>query len=312
MALEITIEAKKIYKYFNIKKKREIIKACDDVSLSIHKGKTVGLVGESGCGKTTVGRILLRLIDPDSGDVFYRGKDLIRMEEKQIRPLRKNFQMIFQDSKSAFHPRMKAYDTLKESLRLHNSLKPKELKETIHELISRVNLSRGILYNFVGNLSGGELKRLDIARVLSIDPEIIIADEPLSLLDISIQSQIVDLLLDVQQRENTSILFISHDLRMVEMLSDTVAVMYRGKIVEKARKSVIRAHPLHPYTRHLWNPQNFNLSVRLPEGGCIYKNSCLLHQQKGFPVLCSKEQPELREHGKDHSVACHFAEQHAG
>ncbi len=283
------------------------ITACDDVSIAVSREKTVGLVGESGCGKTTVGRLLLRLINADSGEVLYRDIRLSAIPEKELRPLRKNFQMIFQDSKSAFNPRMRVFDALRESIRLYEEVKTRELRNMVADIISRVNLSRGILQNFIGNLSGGELKRLDIARALSIHPEYLIADEPLTLLDISIQGQIAQLLMEVQETEEMGVLFISHDLRMVEMLSDTVAVMYRGKIVECASRKDITGKPLHPYTRHLWTPKSSLFFIGFREGGCVYKNRCYLFQKKGFPAVCSERQPELLEHRKGHFAACYFA-----
>jgi ABC-type oligopeptide transport system ATPase subunit len=305
--LESIIEAVNVIKHFTGRKQGQVIKACDDISLSVAKGKTLGLVGESGCGKTTAGRVLIRLLDPDSGSVLYKSTDLVELSPRELRPLRKNFQMIFQDSRATFNPRMRVYDTLKESLRLYSDLKAGEVKDEIKNLTSRVNLHRGLLYHFVGNLSGGELKRLDIARALSIHPEFIIADEPLALLDMSIQSQIVNLLLQVQQEENTAILFISHDLKMVRMLSHTVAVMYRGKIVEYAPKSLITENPLHPYTVYLWNPKSSDFYVQFFESGCVYKNSCRLFHKKGFPLACSEKQPKLLEYERGHFVACHFA-----
>jgi len=301
------VEAEHIYKRFVNRRMKRAADACVDVSLSIGLGKTLGLVGESGCGKTTVGRILLRLIDPDSGSVLFDGKEVTGLKEKQLRPMRKRFQMIFQESSSAFNPRMKVSDALKESLRLYQSFKPTELRKRVDILLSRVNLSRGTADNFIGNLSGGELKRLDIARALSIDPEFIVADEPLALLDMSIQSQIANLLLDIQREKEISLLFISHDLRIVEMLSHTVAVMYMGRILEYARISVIRERPLHPYTRYLWNPQTAGVLAGFPEGGCAYRSRCRLYEENGFPTRCSRETPVLIEKEKGHMVACHFA-----
>jgi len=299
------LQGQHLAKYFYGKGSKII--ACDDVSIKVFHEKTVGLVGESGCGKTTAGRLLLRLINADSGEVLYKNINLSAITEKELRPLRKNFQMIFQDSKSAFNPRMRVFDALRESIRLYEWVRIRELRERIADIISRVNLSKGILQNFIGNLSGGELKRLDIARALTIHPEYLIADEPLTLLDISIQGQIAQLLMEVQQTEGIGILFISHDLRMVEMLSDTVAVMYRGKIIERASRKDITGKPLHPYTRHLWNPKSSLFFIGFREGGCVYKNRCFLFQKKGFPALCSEQQPELLEYRKDHFAACHFA-----
>lgn len=308
--MKVIFEGRRLYKYFSGRKGGTAIKACENVYVSIEKGVTVGLVGESGCGKTTVGRVLLRLINADKGVVYYRGQNLTRLHEKEIRPLRKNFQMIFQDSRSAFNPRMRVFDALKESIRLHHeNMKLREVRDRINGLVDRVNLSRGMLYNFVGNLSGGELKRLDIARVMSIGPEFIIADEPLTLLDTSIQSQMADLLMEYQEREGAAVLFISHDLRMVEMLSRTVLVMYGGRIVELAPKREITGTPLHPYTTHLWNPQSTVSTSLFPEQGCVYMNSCLLYQKKGYPTICSEEAPELVEYREQHHAACHFAGQ---
>ncbi len=301
------LQGRNLTRHFYTKGRK--ITACDDVFITVSSEKTVGLVGESGCGKTTVGRLLLRLIDVDSGEVLYNNINLSAISEKEIRPLRKNFQMIFQDSKSAFNPRMRVFDALRESIKLHEKVKARELRDRVTQIISRVNLSRGILQNFIGNLSGGELKRLDIARALTIHPKYLIADEPLTLLDISIQGQIAQLLMEVQETERIGILFISHDLRMVEMLSDTVAVMYRGKIIERASRKDITGRPLHPYTRNLWNPRSSLFFIGFREGGCVYKNRCFLFKKKEFPAICSEKQPELLEYRKGHFAACHFADE---
>ena len=307
MEQRVLVEAKYLNKRFVNRRAKRATDACVDVSLTIDRGKTLGLVGESGCGKTTVGRIILRLIDPDSGSVLFDGRDVTGMKQKQLRPMRKRFQMIFQGSSSSFNPRMKVSDALKESLRLYQSFRTREIRERASYLLSRVNLSRGTADNFIGNLSGGELKRLAIARALSIEPEFIVADEPLALLDMSIQSQIANLLLDIQHENEISLLFISHDLRMVEMLSHTVAVMYMGRILEYARISVIRERPLHPYTRYLWNPLTAGVLADFPEGGCAYRSRCGLYEESGFPPRCSRETPQLVEKEKGHLVACHYA-----
>jgi ABC-type oligopeptide transport system ATPase subunit len=303
-------EGRRLYKHFAGKKGHPPVRACENVYISIGEGVIVGLVGESGCGKTTVGRLLLRLTEADRGLVYYRGKNLTRLHEKEIRPLRKNFQMIFQDSRSAFNPRMRVIDALKESIRLyHEDLKLREVRERVYELSDLVNLSRGMLHSFVGNLSGGELKRLDIARTISIGPDFIIADEPLTLLDLSIQSQMADLLMTYQEQRNAAILFISHDLRMVEMLSRTVLVMFGGRIIEQASKRNVTTAPLHPYTKHLWDPRSTVSFAQYPESGCVYLNNCLLHQMKGYPNICIEEAPELIEYSDHHFAACHFAGQ---
>ena len=302
------VRAENISKYFLNRKQATIIRSCDNVNLGIPPAKTLGLVGESGCGKTTIARIIMRLIDPDSGEVYFDGENITNLKERDLRPRRKNFQMIFQDSNSAFNPRMRVIDALKESVSLHLGYRGKELKEFIVDYISRVNLHRGLLYNFIGNLSGGEVKRLDILRAIMISPKFIVADEPLSPLDISIQSQIVNLFMEIQQSEGIALMFISHDLRMVRIISHRVAVMYLGKIVEIASKTAIGENPLHPYTKFLWNPEDVEIFMKFSDRGCVYKSSCKLYQQLGFPSLCVEKEPELKEVEKGHFVACHFVE----
>ncbi|RKX95337.1 MAG: oligopeptide ABC transporter ATP-binding protein [Spirochaetes bacterium] len=300
------VRAEGIYKYFYGKKKGYTVKACDNVTIHIPPGKTLGLVGESGCGKTTLGRIILGLIKPDRGEVFFENTKITSFREKELRPMRKNFQMIFQDSRSAFNPRMRVYDALKEAAVLHLDMKVRIIKEYINQLIDRVNLHRGLLYNYIGNLSGGEVKRLDILRAIMISPKFIIADEPLSPLDISMQSQIVNLLMEIQQKKKITMMFISHDLRMVRIISHRVAVMYLGKIVEVASKTVIGENPLHPYTKFLWKPKSTDIVLKFPDKGCVYKRSCELFQKRGFPSVCLEKEPEMREVEKGHWVACHF------
>jgi len=300
------VNAKSIYKYFYGKKGSYLVKACDNIDIDIPSGKTLGLVGESGCGKTTLGKIILGLIKPDKGEVFFEKNRITGLRERELRPMRKNFQMIFQDSRSAFNPRMRVYEALKEAAVLHLNIRGKIIKEYVNQLIDKVNLHRGLLYNYIGNLSGGEVKRLDILRAIMISPKFIIADEPLSPLDISMQSQIVNLFMEIQQNKKITMMFISHDLRMVRIISHRVAVMYLGKIVEMATKSTIGENPLHPYTKFLWEPRSTEIVLKFPDRGCVYKRSCELFQKRGFPSICLEKEPELKEVEKGHFVACHF------
>lgn len=225
--------------------------AVDQFSLEIFRGETVGLVGESGCGKTTVGRLLLRLLEPSSGQILYRNQDLCQISTKEMRTLRKNMQMVFQDPYASLNPRMTILDIVGEGLDIHHLAKGKHRRERVAELLSQVGLNSSHLSRYPHEFSGGQRQRIGIARALAVNPEFVVLDEPISALDVSIQAQVVNLLQELQQRLGLTYLFIAHDLSMIEHVSDRVAVMYRGQLVELAPAKELYQNPRHPYTQAL-------------------------------------------------------------
>lgn len=229
--VKVEVENLKKYFYSGIFRKKEI-KAVDGVSFEIKEGKTLGLVGESGCGKTTVGRTILRLIEPTEGKMFFDGEDITSLNGSKLKKLGREMQIIFQNPESSLNPRMKIYDSIAEPLRIHKMCKKNEEKEVIFELIETVNLNEELLFRYPHELSGGQIQRVAIARILSLNPKFIVADEPTSMLDVSVQAQILNLLKDLQRKYAISYLFISHDLEVVEWMSDEIAIMHKGKIVE--------------------------------------------------------------------------------
>ncbi len=247
------VEVKNVKKYFPIRKGvfSKIVghvRAVDDVTFDIFEGETLGLVGESGCGKTTAGRVILQLLKATEGMVFFRGQELTRMKRKTLRPLRREMQIIFQDPFSSLNPRMTVGGMLSEALRIHRIARGKEAEERINEILSLVGLSSVHANRYPHEFSGGQRQRIGIARALSVDPTLIIADEPVSALDVSIQAQILNLMQDLQNRLNLTYLFIAHDLSVVEHISDRIAVMYLGKVVELSPADLLYKEPLHPYT----------------------------------------------------------------
>jgi oligopeptide/dipeptide ABC transporter ATP-binding protein len=311
---------------------KRTIPAVDGVSFYLRENETVGLVGESGCGKTTVGRTVLRLTDPSGGRIVFDGRDITAMSRAELRPLRREMQMIFQDLDAGLNPAMRVRDILREALTVHERPGDAEIALRIRELLEQVNLKESKLANFPSELSGGEKRRVGIARVLAVRPRLIVADEPTSALDISIQAQVVNLLRDLQKRLGLTYLFISHDLPLVELVSEKVAVMYLGRIVEMGLAENIAHRPLHPYTRILWaslsDKQNIEVSRRVrrvpvenerrawgvfdfehPVSGCRFAPRCPLYAEMGRPAVCTDpaSEPQLRDVGKGHVVACHFA-----
>ena len=316
------LEVIDLKKHFPVKKgifQRTVgqVYAVDGVSFEIGEGETLGLVGESGCGKSTVGRTLLRLIEPTSGTIKIEGRDVTNLSKSELRPYRREMQIIFQDPFSSLDPRMTAGDIVGEPLSVHNIAKGKERKDLVAELFERVGLRRAQMDNFPHQFSGGQRQRIGIARALALNPRLIIGDEPVSALDVSIQAQVINLLLDLQSERRLSYLFISHNLAVVEHISHRIAVMYLGRIVEYADKSTIFTSPKHPYTEALLSavpvpdPKLKRKKVILegdvpspvkPPSGCHFHTRCPYAEER-----CRVESPAFREVTPRQWVACHLA-----
>lgn len=287
--------------------------ALNGINLSIYKGETIGLVGESGCGKSTTGRCIAKLIHADNGEIFYNNQNILSLNEKEFKPFRKNIQIIFQNPYSSLNPRMKIKDILLEPLKLNTQMSSKEMLKTVDEIIECVGLSKDIKNNFPHEFSGGQRQRIVIAKALILKPEFIIADEPISALDISIQAQIIQLLEDLKEEFKLTYLFISHDLRTVQNFCDRVTVMYLGEIVELATSKELFSNPLHPYTKALLQsiPQ-INKSQNEFEGingeaqtnsqiieGCKFAKRCSLVMPQ-----CKNSAPKELEFKNNHFVKC--------
>ena len=313
--------------FSSFKEKQQSIPAVDGVSFYLKENETVGLVGESGCGKTTIGRTILRLTPATSGKVLFGGKDIFAMPQEELRQLRSEMQMIFQDLDAALNPKMRIRDILQEAMTVHHRLTDAEIEKRISELLDQVNLKKSKLSNYPHELSGGEKRRVGIARVLSVGARLIVADEPTSALDVSIQAQVVNLLRDLQKQLGLSYLFISHDLRVVELVSHKVAVMYLGKVVEMGLAGRIATKASHPYTHILWsslvekqNKESSRAAANVqmgawgvfdferPISGCRFAPRCPIYEAKGKPSVCidPATEPELKDIGGGHRAACHF------
>jgi oligopeptide/dipeptide ABC transporter ATP-binding protein len=301
-------------------KQSPVLRAVDDVSLHVQPAETLGLVGESGCGKSTLGRTVLRLLDPTAGTILFEGRDIARLSQRELRPIRSRMQIIFQDPYGSLNPRMNVRSTLLEAMRVHAGRQSADKERAaLLELVERVGLRPEALERYPHEFSGGQRQRIGIARALSVRPRFIVADEPVSALDLSIQAQIVNLLMDLQADLGMSYLFIAHDLKLVEHVSHRVAVMYLGRIVELMPRERLAEHSLHPYTRALRSavpeidPEKRKLRVLLsgelpspldPPAGCAFHPRCGI-AKKG---LCEVSRPELRELAPGHFVACHLAQ----
>lgn len=320
---EKILEVKNLKKYFPVKAgflNRHVadVKAVDDISFYVRKGETLGMVGESGCGKTTAGRTIIRLYEPTAGQIIFEGKDIVPLSEKEMEPVRRKLQMVFQDPFASLNPRMTVGDIVGEPMEIHGLATGKEKTERVHELLRTVGLLPEHAGRYPHEFSGGQRQRIGMARALAVEPKFIIADEPISALDVSIQAQVINMLEELQEKMGLTYLFIAHDLSMVKHISNRVAVMYLGKIVEIAPSNELYDKPLHPYTRALLSaipiadPAVEEKRRRIilegdvpsplnPPSGCRFRTRCPMAKPE-----CADAVPELKEAAPDHMVACHL------
>ena len=323
---EVLLSVKHLKKYFNVGR-GSVLKAVDDVSFDIYKGETLGMVGESGCGKTTCGRVCIGLYGKTDGQVLYQGKDVHAITGKDRHAFKKDVQMVFQDPYGSLDPRMTVAEIIAEGLDIHHIAKTThDRQERIYELLELVGLNREHANRFVHEFSGGQRQRIGIARALAVDPEFLVLDEPISALDVSIQAQVVNLLIDLQNRMGLTYLFVAHDLSMVKHISDRVAVLYLGSLVELTTSEELYSHPMHPYTQALLSAipipdpdveqARDEGKIRLegqvpspidPPPGCKFQGRCRYATER-----CRQEAPALREYGSGHFAACHRCAEEQG
>ena len=313
---QVSLEVKNLKKYFNTPK--GLLHAVDNVNFRIYEGKTLGVVGESGCGKSTLGRVILHLLESTDGQILFEGEDVTHVDKAKLRALREKMQIIFQDPYSSLNPRMSVSEIIMEPLQLKGGMSRAEMYEKTKKLMDTVGLAARLENAYPHELDGGRRQRIGIARALALNPRFIVCDEPVSALDVSIQAQVLNLMLDLQEERNLTYLFITHDLSVVKYFSDDIMVMYLGQVVEKAPSNELFARPYHPYTKALLSaipvpdvhaPRNRILlkgeitSPINPQPGCRFAARCPYATPE-----CSKEQ-ELREILPNHYVACHRAEE---
>jgi len=322
---ERLLEIKNLKKYFPVKAgvfRRTVahVKAVDDISFHINKGETLGLVGESGCGKSTAGRTILRLLEATEGEITFEGQNLLKLDKRELREMRKEMQIIFQDPYASLNPRMTVADIVGEPIDIHGlAANKKERNERVTEILDTVGLGTEYMKRYPHEFSGGQRQRIGVARALAVDPSLIIADEPVSALDVSIQAQVINLMQDLQKDFSLTYLFIAHDLSVVKHISDRVAVMYLGKLVEVADKQKLFDDPKHPYTQSLLSaipvadPTYKSDRIILegdvpspvnPPSGCRFHPRCPYAME-----ICSEVEPEYKDYGEGHYAACHLLEQ---
>ena len=318
------LEVINLKKYFDLTtlSHKKILAAVDDISFTVYKGETFGLVGESGCGKTTTGRLIVKLYQPTEGQIIFDGIDYAHVSEKDLKPFRKRVQMIFQDPYASLNARMTVFEIISEGIKTHKILtEKKDIEERVHELLEKVGLKREHAGRYPHEFSGGQRQRIGIARALALNPEMIVADEPISALDVSIQAQVINMLEDLQKEFGLTYLFIAHDLSMVRHISDRIGVMYLGKMMEIGESDDVYEHPLHPYTKSLLSsipvadPRVRMSEKRIilegdvrspinPKPGCRFASRCRYAKE-----ICHNETPEFKEVMPKRMVACHLVEE---
>jgi oligopeptide/dipeptide ABC transporter ATP-binding protein len=324
------VEVKDLVKHFEIRggllgiRQIGAVQAVDGVSFDVRRGETLGLVGESGCGKTTLGKVLLRLIPPTSGSVIVNGRSIFELSDREMVAVRRDMQIVFQDPYASLNPRMTVGEIVGEGPFVHGLRDKREREDVVRELLARVGLNQSHIHRYPHEFSGGQRQRIGIARALALNPEFIVCDEPVSALDVSIQSQVLNLLDDLQQELGLTYLFIAHNLAVVEHISDRVGVMYLGKLVELASVDDLYATPAHPYTVALLSavpetdPRKRKKRIVLkgdvpspvaPPSGCRFHTRCWLRERLGNPERCVAEEPLLRDIRPGQQAACHFSEE---
>lgn len=310
------LSVQELKKYFEVS--AGTLHAVDNVSFSIEKGETLGVVGESGCGKSTLGRVLIHLLESTGGKIVFQGEDITKVSRKKLSQLRKEMQIIFQDPFSSLNPRMTIFQTISEPMTIAGGYSKQQINDQVMSIMDTVGLARRLVNAYPHELDGGRRQRIGIARALVMQPKFIVCDEPVSALDVSIQAQIINLLLDIQAQQKLTYVFITHDLMVVKYISDRIMVMYLGNMVEFADKNTLFDNPLHPYTQSLFSaapvPDIHNKSRRIvmqgevtspinPPPGCRFAPRCPRATQ-----MCSSITPELRNMGNGHMVACHLVQ----